>query len=205
MVSTPQRWRWQTMGLVLALVVLTAGSFSGVRGVWAQSAVSCSVVYTLVNQWDVGFQAEVKINNTGSTALNNWTVRWSFANGQVISQLWNGTHTQSGANVAVSNLSWNASIPAGGSQTVGFLASKGSTNTAPTAFSVNNTPCGGTPTAGPTATPTRTPTTGPTATPTRTPTAGPTPVPGTHLENPFDGAQFYLNVDYAASVNNAAT
>ncbi|MBN2116652.1 MAG: glycoside hydrolase family 6 protein, partial [Anaerolineales bacterium] len=54
---------------------------------------------------------------------------------------------------------------------------------------------------GPTNTPTRTNTPGgPTNTPTRTPTNP----PGTHLENPFVGANFYLNVDYVARVNAAA-
>ncbi len=64
-----------------------------------------------------------------------------------------------------------------------------------------------TPTSGPGPTPTRTPTSapGPTSTPgptptrTRTPTQGPTAVPGTHLANPFSGASWYVNPDWADS------
>ncbi len=50
-------------------------------------------------------------------------------------------------------------------------------------------------------TPTPTPTEEPTVTPTPTPTEDPTPPPpGTHVANPFDGAQGYVNPDYAAQV-----
>jgi alpha-L-fucosidase 2 len=69
----------------------------------------------------------------GAAAINGWTVSWTFANGQVISQLWSGTLTQTGANVTVKNVSYNGSIPAGGSQSFGFLASwNNTTNAIPT-------------------------------------------------------------------------
>jgi cellulose 1,4-beta-cellobiosidase len=75
--------------------------------------------------------------------------------------------------------------------------------------------------AGPTNTPTRTSTATvvvPTNTPTRTPTATatlvgptntpttptPTSIPGTHLSNPFAGASWYVNPDWAAEVNAEA-
>jgi hypothetical protein len=180
--------------------MLTVGTLGGAH---AQSALSCSVNYTISSQWDYGFQADVKINNTGSTAINGWTLRWTFANSQVISQMWGATYTQSQGTVSATNVSWNNTIPAGGSQSLGFLASKSGTNGIPTAFTVNGVPCGGgptatpttapprtnTPTSGPTtpptatptripsATPTHTPTSGPTATPTRPPTTGPTSTP----------------------------
>lgn len=50
---------------------------------------------------------------------------------------------QSGANVTVSNLSYNVSIPAGGSyNAVGFLATwNGSTNWSPASFSLNGAVC----------------------------------------------------------------
>jgi len=73
-----------------------------------------------------------------------------------------------------------------------------------------NTIVGPTPTrtntpVGPTNTPTNT-AVGPTNTPTNTavgptPTRTNTPVPGTHLSNPFAGATWYVNPDWAASVN----
>lgn len=104
---------------------------------------SCHIVYTISNQWPGGFGASVMINNTGTTALANWTLTWAFANGQTVTQLWNGNESQSGANVTVTNMSYNGSIPAGGSYNgMGFNGSwNGSTNAVPTSFVLNGITC----------------------------------------------------------------
>ncbi|MGA2889692.1 MAG: cellulose binding domain-containing protein [Terracidiphilus sp.] len=104
---------------------------------------TCTIDYTISSQWQGGFGAAITINNTGTTALTSWTLTWTFANGQTITQLWNGTETQSGANVTVTNLSYNGSIPAGGSYSeMGFNGTWNSvTNAIPTAFSLNGTGC----------------------------------------------------------------
>lgn len=168
--STPTFVRRPLQMLSILALLLTLGTFNHVM---AQSTLSCKVNYTITNQWAGGFQADVKINNTGTSTINNWTLGWSFANGQTITQVWSATYTQSGASVSASNLSYNASIPAGGSQGFGFTANSGSTNSIPSAFTVNGVACGGTTTP---PTPTTQPTSGPTAVP------SPTPVPsGSYL------------------------
>jgi cellulase/cellobiase CelA1 len=103
----------------------------------------CTIDYTISSQWGGGFGAAITINNTGTTALTSWTLTWTFANGQTVTNLWNGSETQSGANVTVKNLSYNGSIPAGGSYTgMGFNGSWNNTSNAiPTAFSLNGTAC----------------------------------------------------------------
>lgn len=107
------------------------------------SGFACHVVYTITNQWPGGFGASVTINNTGTTAISNWTLTWTFANGQTITQLWNGSVSQSGANVTVTNLSYNGSIPAGGSYNgMGFNGTwNNTTNAVPASFAVNGTTC----------------------------------------------------------------
>jgi hypothetical protein len=103
---------------------------------------TCTIDYTISSQWQGGFGAAITINNTGTNALTSWTLTWSFANGQTVTQLWNGAETQSGANVTVTNLSYNGSIPAGGSYSgMGFNGSWSTTNAIPTAFSLNGTAC----------------------------------------------------------------
>jgi cellulase/cellobiase CelA1 len=84
---------------------------------------ACSVHYTVTNQWSGGFGASVTINNTGSTAINGWNLTWTFANGQTITQLWNGNYTQSGGTVSVTNASYNGTIAPGGSTNFGFNGS----------------------------------------------------------------------------------
>ncbi len=105
---------------------------------------ACQVVYTISPQSTTAFGAALTIENTGTTALTSWTLTWTFANGQTISSLWNGIETQSGANVTVTNESYNSSIPAGGSLTgIGFNGNwNGISNAVPTSFAINGTTCG---------------------------------------------------------------
>jgi endo-1,4-beta-xylanase len=107
------------------------------------SSFACHIGYTIGSQWAGGFGAAVTINNTGTTAISNWTLTWSFGNGQTISQVWNGNVVQSGANVTVTNMSYNGSIPAGGSYSgMGFNGTwNNATNAVPTSFAVNGTVC----------------------------------------------------------------
>jgi endoglucanase len=107
------------------------------------SGFSCHINYTLSSEWPGGFGAAITINNTGTTAISNWTLTWTFANGQTITQLWNGNVTQSGANVSVTNESYNGGIGSGGSYSaMGFNGTwNNTTNAAPTSFAVNGVAC----------------------------------------------------------------
>ena len=105
------------------------------------SGATCSVQYAVTNQWQGGFGANVTINNTGSTGINGWTLKWSFADGQTITQLWDGTASQSGSAVSVTNASYNGTIAPGSNVSFGFNGSWNGTNTAPTSFSLNGQTC----------------------------------------------------------------
>jgi hypothetical protein len=104
---------------------------------------ACHIGYSITSQWTGGFEGALTINNTGATALSSWVLTWTFANGQTITQLWNGVETQSGANVTVKNESYNGSIPPGGSYNgVGFDATWNNlTNAPPASFALNGTVC----------------------------------------------------------------
>ncbi|WP_406438290.1 cellulase family glycosylhydrolase [Streptomyces sp. NBC_01613] len=102
---------------------------------------ACSVGYRVVGDWPGGFQGEISIGNTGATAVSGWKLAFTFADGQTISNMWGGTPTQSGGTVGVAPVSYTNTIVAGGSVTVGFIANKGGTNSAPTAFTLNGSAC----------------------------------------------------------------
>nr|AIS85912.1 cellulose-binding family II [Verrucosispora sp. MS100047] len=91
---------------------------------------ACTATYAVTNQWTGGFQAEVRVT-AGSAAIGNWTVTWTFANGQTISQAWNATVTSQGSAVTARNVSYNGTLAAGASTTFGFLGTFAGTNTAP--------------------------------------------------------------------------
>jgi lysophospholipase L1-like esterase len=91
----------------------------------------CAASYRTIGQWQGGFQGEVSVRNSGTSTVSGWTVQFTFANGQQVTQAWNATLTQSGSAVSASNLSWNGSLAPNASTTFGFLANWNGTNAAP--------------------------------------------------------------------------
>jgi len=83
---------------------------------------ACSGTYSVTNSWSGGFQGQVVVTNTGSATLSSWQLGWTFPGDQVINDLWNGNSTQSGANVTVTNASYDGSLAPGATATVGFTA-----------------------------------------------------------------------------------
>ena len=92
---------------------------------------SCTATYAVTSTWPGNFGAQVTVT-AGNAPISAWTVTWTFANGQTISQIWNGTLTTSGANVTVRNVGYNGTLAANTSTTFGFNATTGSTNASPT-------------------------------------------------------------------------
>jgi len=108
----------------------------------APAAGGCEVTYTLLSQWQTGFQVGIAIKNTGSTELNSWTLKFTFPGNQQVSSLWNATYSQSGEAMTLTNESYNGTIPAGGVYSaVGFTGTYSGTNNPPASFSVNGTAC----------------------------------------------------------------
>lgn len=60
---------------------------------------------------------------------------WTFGGDQKITNLWNGTYTQSGETVSVSNASYNGTLAPGATTTVGFTVSYTSSNAPPASVS----------------------------------------------------------------------
>ena len=110
-----------------------------------QSAGSFSVTYS-DNSWGTGATVSLTIKNNGSSAVDGWNVSFTYSGDQKITNAWNCKYTQSGSTVTLTNEAYNASIPAGGSVTVGFNITYSGTNTAPTVFSVNSSSVGTNPT-----------------------------------------------------------
>ena len=107
------------------------------------SGTSCAVHYAIASSWSGGFQAGVTITNTSATAVNGWTLTWTWPDSsEAVTQLWNGSDTQSGTAVTVTNASYNGTIGAsGGTVSFGFLGSDTGQTTAPAAFRLNGSVC----------------------------------------------------------------
>jgi cellulose 1,4-beta-cellobiosidase len=160
----------------------------------AQAAVGCGVTYAK-NDWGSGFTANITLTNLGD-ALSNWTLTYAYTGNQTLTSGWSGTWSQSGKNITVTSASWNGALATNASTTLGAQFTYSGTNTDPASFAINGTTCTGSATTSPTTTPTS-----PTTSPTDTATAQ----PGTHVDNPYAGATGYINPDYAAEVQAAAS
>ncbi|MEO3926879.1 PHB depolymerase family esterase [Micromonosporaceae bacterium B7E4] len=104
------------------------------------SAGACRVGYT-ANSWTGGFTASVTVANTSTTAVNGWTVQWNWPGNQQVTNAWNATVSQSGAQVTARNVSYNAAIGIGASVTFGVQGTYSGANQAPTQFTLNGAAC----------------------------------------------------------------
>jgi endoglucanase len=109
----------------------------------AAPAFACRVDYS-TNDWGAGFSATLKISNVGTSSVSGWAVTYSYAGNQTLQQGWNGTWSQSTNKVTITNATWNAAIPVGGSVSPGANFSYSGANSAPTDFAVNGAACTGT-------------------------------------------------------------
>ncbi|WP_328352848.1 cellulose binding domain-containing protein [Streptomyces sp. NBC_00445] len=102
---------------------------------------ACAVTYKVTNEWSGGFQADVRLSNTGTSAWSGWSLNWAFPSGQTISQLWNADHTQSGSAVTAKNVGWNGTVAAGSSVSFGFTGSWSGANAKPASFKLGDQVC----------------------------------------------------------------
>src|SRR5262245_13622469 len=136
---------WRALRLLMfALVIISITSGVGeLKKAQGQSSSTCNITYQENTFWNVGFQGQVTIMNSGP-AINGWTVTFTFPDAtQTIYDLWNGVLTQTGQNVTVTNASYNANIPTGGSVNFGFNANWSTGHPAPTGLTLNGQSCGG--------------------------------------------------------------
>jgi len=134
--------------LTATALIATAGCISGTShdgdeivdgGSDALEQAACVVTYEYTNQWYGGYIANVTIQNQTGAAIDGWTLTFTFPSTQSIQNMWSGVPTQSGSDVSVTNVDYNASVPNGGSASFGFVGT-GATDK-PTNFVLNGVAC----------------------------------------------------------------
>ncbi|NUR60163.1 MAG: hypothetical protein HOV87_16095, partial [Catenulispora sp.] len=101
----------------------------------------CHVTYAKTSEWPGGFTANVTIANTGTTAINGWTLGFTFPGDQKITNAWGATPSQNGATVSLTNVAYDGSIAAGANTSFGFQGTYNSNDSSPTAFTLNGSAC----------------------------------------------------------------
>ncbi|MEV1019436.1 glycoside hydrolase family 48 protein [Streptomyces sp. NPDC050264] len=130
---------WTAVAAALALPLATLAALPTA----AQAAgVQCNVDYK-TNDWGSGFTADLTITNRGSEAIDGWTLTYSYAGDQKLTNGWNATWSQSGKTITAKSLSYNAKIAAGAATSTGAQFTYSGANSAPTDFAINGTTCVG--------------------------------------------------------------
>ncbi|MDP9793617.1 hypothetical protein J2S43_002129 [Catenuloplanes nepalensis] len=143
---------------LLAAVIALATAATGTMVATAQAAAAgCRVAYSVPSQWSGGFSGTVVVTNLGDAISGGWRLTFSFPGAQQITQLWNGSYTQSGGTVTVTNATWNGAIATNADASFGFNGTVAGTNTAPASFALNGVTCTGTVAPTTVAPPTQTP------------------------------------------------
>ncbi|MER7775701.1 glycoside hydrolase family 6 protein [Streptomyces sp. NPDC096191] len=173
----------RTRTAMLAALTLVAGASGTALAAHSASAgaaaPACAVDYKVQNDWGSGFTAAVTVTNNGA-ATSNWSLGWTYAGSQKVTNGWNAKVSQSGAAVTVANESYNGTLATGGSTSFGFQATYSGANAVPATFTLNGVTCNVD--GGPTDPPDPTDPTG----------------PSDRVNNPYDGAKVYVNPEWSA-------
>ncbi|WP_052387395.1 endo-1,4-beta-xylanase [Dactylosporangium aurantiacum] len=105
-----------------------------------QGGGACRVTVT-VNAWNTGLTEDLTVVNTGTAAVNGWSLAFTLPGGQTITSGWNATYTPASGAVTARNESYNGTIAPGASVSLGFQATHTGNTARPAAFTLNGAAC----------------------------------------------------------------
>ncbi|WP_192581020.1 extracellular catalytic domain type 1 short-chain-length polyhydroxyalkanoate depolymerase [Micromonospora noduli] len=88
-----------------------------------------------------GLTENITVTNTGTSAVNGWSLVFALPGGQTITSGWNATYSPSSGQVTARNVAYNGGIPANGSVSFGFQATHTGNNARPSSFTLNGASC----------------------------------------------------------------
>ena len=98
---------------LLAALVVTQPAFA---------AGTIGATFTSAGDWGTGHQVNVKVTNSGSAAVNGWTIEFDLPAGDTISSSWDADVTRTGNHYTAKNKSWAGTLAPGASFSWGYVA-----------------------------------------------------------------------------------
>jgi aryl-phospho-beta-D-glucosidase BglC (GH1 family) len=98
-----------------------------------------AVRFTVANDWQSGYVAQIDLTNTGTAQVSGWTLEFDLG-GQLVG-LWNAQPSVSGTHYAVRDLGWNAALQPGATVGFGLQLSYAGPQPAPANCRLNGQPC----------------------------------------------------------------
>ncbi len=112
--------RGLAMFAVSAAAILAAAV---VPGASASAANGAAATFSISSDWGTGYEAKYTITNGSNTALT-WRVEFDLPSGATISSFWDANLAKTGNHVVATG-TWNASLPAGGTASFGWIGAPG--------------------------------------------------------------------------------
>ncbi|MEW2609876.1 cellulose binding domain-containing protein [Streptomyces sp. NPDC047880] len=101
---------------------------------------TCRVTST-VSAWSTGLTSNITIANTGTTAIEGWSLVFTLPEGQTITSGWNADYTPASGRVTAKNVSHNSTIAPGASVDIGLQAAHTGNSAPPASYDLNGTAC----------------------------------------------------------------
>lgn len=138
-----KRLRRRVISAAATGALLTAGLTLAAPTASATPAPLPAATYSKISDWGSGFQAQYVLSNPMSVPLNAWSLQFSLPAPEKITSMWGGTDTVRGTTHNVVAQSYDTTIAAGSSITIGFDASYSGAYADPSACRLNSDPCDG--------------------------------------------------------------
>ncbi|WP_158299656.1 cellulose binding domain-containing protein [Glycomyces paridis] len=84
------------------------------------AAASCSVDYDVVADWGSGFVVQIKVTNTGDTAIGEWDLAWRSGGVESVLHAWGGDIAADGDAMVADPAFWNFPLKPGHTKQIGF-------------------------------------------------------------------------------------
>jgi poly(hydroxyalkanoate) depolymerase family esterase len=94
-----------------------------------------------ISSWNTGLTSNLTVTNTGSSAIDGWSLGFTLPAGQTITSGWSATYTPTSGQVTATNVSYDGAIAPGASVTLGFQANHTGNASAPASFALNGATC----------------------------------------------------------------
>jgi poly(3-hydroxybutyrate) depolymerase len=101
---------------------------------------TCRVTAT-VNAWNTGLTSSITIANTGTTAIDGWSLAFALPTGQTVTSGWNADYTSAAGQVTARSVAHNARIAPGASVEIGFQATHTGNTAPPSSYTLNGAAC----------------------------------------------------------------
>ncbi|WUS53180.1 cellulose binding domain-containing protein [Streptomyces mirabilis] len=101
---------------------------------------TCRVTST-VSAWNTGLTSSITITNTGTTAIDGWSLAFTLPDGQTVTSGWNADYSPASGQVTDRNVTHNATIAPGASVDIGFQATHTGNTAPPSFYTLNGTAC----------------------------------------------------------------